>query len=202
MRAPLIAFALLTACGGADRSPDPTAEAVAAEEPPSEASPPEDTQADEAEPAGADEAPATGEDEAPAAGGGQLLRVSVQDVTVDGRRPPEDFNEMVRGAIDEPMDAVLACYREAAARDPATRGDLRLRLWVSAQEVIRVTREQHLADQALEDCAVERIYETELPPDAPRSGVSVRFLLRFAQGPRTIQPPPGVLFAEVEGRAP
>lgn len=123
-------------------------------------------------------------------------RVSVEDLTVDERRPPSFYVTMMQGAVREPLEGVLECYRARLADAPTVGGDLRLRMWVSARRVIRVTPEQDLADAELQTCAVARIRTLTLPSSAPRAGASVRLTLRFATGPRSV---PSQALAEAEG---
>lgn len=118
---------------------------------------------------------------------------------MDGRRAPESFHEMLSEAVGNALTPILDCYRHRLAERPDLTGDLRLRLWVSARQVIRATPEQELSDEALQTCATGHVRRVRLPPAAPGAGAAVRLLLRFALGPRTTEPPPGVLVAEVEG---
>jgi hypothetical protein len=82
-------------------------------------------------------------------------------------------------------------------------GDLRLRLWVSARQVIRVTPETTVGDPALETCAHDRVHEFTLPPQAPEGGAQVRFTMTFvapaggaaSPPPTTTTPPPSIMVA-------
>jgi hypothetical protein len=114
--------------------------------------------------------------------------VAVSDLTVDDQAPPEQYRDMLAAGIAPTVDPILACYRERSAARPGLAGTVRLRLWVSARQVIRVTQEESTltapgartpGDPQLEQCAAARIREFRLPPAAPEGGARVRFTLRF-----------------------
>lgn len=106
--------------------------------------------------------------------------VTATDITFDGAPPPEDFAETVREHTDALLAPIERCYVDRLRDRPALHGEHRLRVYVSAAQVIRVTTETStLDDPPLEDCVKRSILAYELPPDAPRGGVSVRFRLTF-----------------------
>jgi hypothetical protein len=108
-------------------------------------------------------------------------RVELRDVTVDGQTPPESYRQMFAGAVDAAMAPIVRCYRDRIAAGSRAEGDLRLRLWVSARQVIRTTPEgDTLRDPELVTCSRARILEVRLPDSAPESGATVRFTLRYS----------------------
>lgn len=108
-------------------------------------------------------------------------RVELRDVTVDGQTPPESYRQMFAGAVDAAMAPVVQCYRDRIAAGSRAEGDLRLRLWVSARQVIRTTPESDtLRDAELVTCSRARILQVRLPDSAPESGATVRFTLRYS----------------------
>jgi hypothetical protein len=117
---------------------------------------------------------------APARAQDASCHVALSELTVDDQAPPDQYRDMLSEAIRPHIDPVLECYRASAVRDPRIQGILRLRLWVSARQVIRATPEEStLGDAELEQCATARIREFRLPPSAPEGGARVRFVLRF-----------------------
>ncbi|MBX3275425.1 MAG: hypothetical protein KF729_34485 [Sandaracinaceae bacterium] len=107
--------------------------------------------------------------------------VTATDITFDGEPPPEDLAETVREHTDALLAPIERCYEDRLASRPALGGEHSLRVYVSAARVIRVTTEtSSLDDPALEDCVKQAILRYELPPDAPRGGVFVRFRLAFS----------------------
>jgi len=120
----------------------------------------------------------------------QDATVTVTDLTVDDQPPPEPYRSMMDGALGPHVAPVTECYRARLATRPGIAGWLRLRLWVSARQVIRVTNEEStLGDPELETCAMARVHEVTLPPDAPMGGARVRFVLRFATTTRAAAAP-------------
>lgn len=122
-------------------------------------------------------------------------RVELLSLTVDDQPPPESYRSMMVNAIDPTIAPIVQCHRDRIAQGALSRGDLRLRLWVSARQVIRVTQEAStLGDAALETCAKDRIREIRLPDSAPMGGATVRFTLRFSTSgtplPTPVTPPP------------
>lgn len=106
--------------------------------------------------------------------------VQLADLTVDDRPPPASYGDIIRNGIRPTIDPIIACYRARLAERPGLSGEVRLRLWVSAREVIRATQESStLVDPALEECARQEIYRFRLPNEAPTGGARVRFALRF-----------------------
>lgn len=130
--------------------------------------------------------------------------VAVTDLTVDGDAPPSQYRSMLETGLRPTLEPVLVCYRERAGRVTGLNGDLRLRLWVSARQVIRVTPETTLSDPELQTCAIAGVRTFVLPPQAPEGGATVRLTLRFtraalpassstllsASGPIIAPPPP------------
>lgn len=106
--------------------------------------------------------------------------VVADEITLDGEPPPEDFADRVREHAEALVERAERCYAERLDARPALGGEQRLRVYVSAAQVIRVTTEAStLEDPPLEDCIKQQILQYELPPDAPRGGVFVRFRLTF-----------------------
>ncbi len=125
-----------------------------------------------------------------AQGTGLTYDVQLTDLTVDDQPPPGSYAGMISNAIRPTIDPILACYRERLAERPGIAGEVRLRLWVSAREVIRATQEAStLGDAALEECARQRIYQFRLPNEAPAGGAWVRFALRFTTNSRPDETP-------------
>ncbi|MFO0714102.1 MAG: hypothetical protein U0353_29870 [Sandaracinus sp.] len=114
-------------------------------------------------------------------------RVQVTDFTVDGDPPPAEYRELLANAIAPTIGQVEQCYDRRLAVNPRLAGDYRLRLWVSARQVIRATPESSVGDTDLEECARAAIRQFTLPPQAPEGGATVRFVVRFTA------PPPGTV---------
>lgn len=116
--------------------------------------------------------------------------ITVHDITIDDDPPPEDYRAMLDAAIAAHLAPIRECYVRELATHPGLGGDLRLRLWVSARQVIRVTPESSIGDAALETCAHDRVHEFTLPPQAPEGGARVRFVMTFVPGAAAPTPPP------------
>ena len=114
-------------------------------------------------------------------------RVQVTDFTVDGDPPPAEYRQILADAIRPTIGQVEQCYDRRLAVRPTLAGDFRLRLWVSARQVIRATPETSVGDTELEECARAAIRQFTLPPQAPDGGATVRFVVRFTA------PPPGTI---------
>lgn len=110
-------------------------------------------------------------------------RVRVEDFTVDGNPPPAEYRDLLANAVRPTLGAVERCYDQRLATNPRLGGDYRLRLWVSARQVIRATPESSLGDTELEECARAAIRTFTLPPQAPEGGATVRFVVRFTPPP-------------------
>ncbi len=116
--------------------------------------------------------------------------VVVHDLTVDGDPPPAEYRAMLDAAIATAVVPIRTCYAAALTTHPGLGGDLRLRLWVSARQVIRVTPETHIDDATLETCAHDRVHEFTLPPQAPEGGAQVRFVMTFTPPAGSVSAPP------------
>lgn len=114
-------------------------------------------------------------------------RVQVLDFTVDGDPPPAQYRQMLVDGIAPTISTIEACYNQRLPTNPTLAGDYRLRLWVSARQVIRTTPETSLNDATLEECTRAAIRTFTLPPQAPEGGATVRFIVRFTA------PPPGTV---------
>jgi hypothetical protein len=112
--------------------------------------------------------------------------VTLEELTVDGEPPPAAYRTMISTAIAPHLDEIRAAYAGRLGERPALGGDYRLRLWVSAREVIRITPESTLGDESLEEATRTAIYRFRLPPEAPGGGAWVRFVVRFV--PPTTSP--------------
>lgn len=110
-------------------------------------------------------------------------RVRVDEFTVDGNPPPAEYRDLLANAIRPTLGAVERCYDQRLAVNPRLGGDYRLRLWVSARQVIRATPESSVGDPQLEECARAAIRTFTLPPQAPEGGATVRFVVRFTPPP-------------------
>ena len=119
-------------------------------------------------------------------------RVQVVDFTVDGDPPPDEYRQMLADGIRPTLGEVERCYNTRLAANPRLQGDYRLRLWVSARQVIRATAETTLGDATLEECARAAIRQFTLPPQAPDGGATVRFVVRFTAPPVGTVPPAAV----------
>lgn len=116
-------------------------------------------------------------------------RVRVEEFTVDGNPPPAEYRQILADAIRPTIGSVEQCYDRRLAVNPALGGDYRLRLWVSARQVIRATPESSVGDTELEECARSAIRRFTLPPQAPEGGATVRFVVRFTPPPQGSVPP-------------
>jgi hypothetical protein len=116
-------------------------------------------------------------------------RVQVTDFTVDGNPPPAEYRDLLANAIRPIISQVEQCYDRRLAVTPTLGGDFRLRLWVSARQVIRATPESSVGDSELEECARTAIRQFTLPPQAPEGGATVRFVVRFTPPPAGTFPP-------------
>ncbi|MFO0686171.1 MAG: hypothetical protein U0234_29180 [Sandaracinus sp.] len=116
--------------------------------------------------------------------------ITVHDLTVDGDPPPDEYRAMLDAAIARSVVPIRACYETSLRTHAGLRGDLPMRLWVSARQVIRVTLESHVGDTTLETCAHDRVHEFTLPPQAPEGGAAVHFVMTFTPGATTTAPPP------------
>lgn len=106
--------------------------------------------------------------------------VAIRDLTVEGRDAPSDLRSALDDQTTGVMHAFDVCYAAAQGRRGDAAGEYGLRLWVSAQQVIRVTQESAtITDTELYECVKQRLLEFHLPPDSPRAGVTVRFRLVF-----------------------
>lgn len=110
-------------------------------------------------------------------------RVRVEDFTVDGNPPPAAYRDLLANAVRPTLGAVERCYDQRLAVSPRLGGDYRLRLWVSARQVIRATPESSVGDPQLEECVRAAIRTFTLPPEAPAGGATVRFVVRFTPPP-------------------
>lgn len=109
-------------------------------------------------------------------------QVALSELTVNDEPPPDQYRDLLATAIRPTIEPILQCYRDRTVQRPGIQGNLRLRLWVSARQVIRATPEEStLGDPQLEQCAIARIREFRLPDSAPDGGARVRFVLRFWQ---------------------
>lgn len=152
---------------------------------------------------------------APALAQGEVF-AAVTDMTVDGDPPPDRYRGLLETGLRPTLQPVLDCYRNRAGRVAGLRGELRLRMWVSARQVIRVTPETTLSDQELQTCAIAAVRTFRLPDEAPDGGASVRLTLRFTQsalpasrsiilsarGPIIAPPPPPAVIAPPRIAAP
>lgn len=116
--------------------------------------------------------------------------ITVHDLTVDGDPPPDEYRALLDAAIATAVVPIRTCYAHELTTHPGLHGDLRLRLWVSARQVIRVTPETTLGNPALETCAHDRVHEFTLPPQAPEGGAQVRFVMTFVAPATSSTPPP------------
>jgi hypothetical protein len=105
--------------------------------------------------------------------------VTIDELTVDGDPPPAAYRSMLTDAIAPHLEEIRGAYARRLAERPGLGGDYRLRLWVSAREVIRITPESSVGDDTLERQTREAIYRFRLPPAAPGGGAWVRFVVRF-----------------------
>lgn len=123
--------------------------------------------------------------------GGPLRDVSstgrsivLTDLTIHGSPPAEEHRETVAARVNTLLGRMEPCYAGRLEQRPGVGGEHRLRLWVSAREVIRVTAEEPaLEDEALASCIKEVLLAHRLPPEAPRGGAPVRFRLIFTPPP-------------------
>jgi len=129
-------------------------------------------------------------------------RVRVEEFTVDGNPPPAEYRQILSDAIRPTIGSVEQCYDRRLAVNPRLGGDYRLRLWVSARQVIRATPESSVGDTELEECARAAIRTFTLPPQAPEGGATVRFVVRFTPPPAgtvapapVVTPPPAIAVA-------
>lgn len=110
----------------------------------------------------------------------QTRHVAISDLTVEQRDPPASLMQRLQDETVGVMGGLTGCYAQRLAARADLAGEWRLRLWVSAQQVIRVTPEGGtFEDPDLLVCVKQRLLEFRLPPDAPRAGANVRFRLSF-----------------------
>lgn len=102
--------------------------------------------------------------------------VRVADLTVDGIVPPPTYADLLLAGIAPIIDDLRGCLLATPGS-----GQLRLRLWVSARQVIRTTVLESSIEGELQRCAVARIRTIRLPDDAPPGGAEVKFTLHFEQ---------------------
>ena len=106
--------------------------------------------------------------------------VLVDQLTVDDQVPPSQYQTLLDAAIAERVAPIRTCYERRLAARSGLAGEVRLRLWVSARQVIRATQESTtLADTELETCARDEVRRFTLPPQAPEGGAAVRFRISF-----------------------
>lgn len=122
------------------------------------------------------------------AGGAEAQgRVSIENLTIDGDPPPDEYREVLAAGLRPSLLTISSCYAATLAADPTVQGDYMLRMWVSAREVIRITPESDLGNDTLELCTRQAIYAFHLPPEVPAGGAWVRMTIRF------VGPPPGTM---------
>ncbi|MCX7808124.1 MAG: hypothetical protein N2515_05920 [Deltaproteobacteria bacterium] len=119
-------------------------------------------------------------------------KVEIIDFTVDGHPVPPQYQNMFERGIRPTVAEIEACYARRLMERPGLGGDFRLRLWVSARQVIRVTPESSVGDSVLEECTRAAILRFTLPPEAPEGGATVRFAVRFVPQPASSQPAPSL----------
>ncbi len=106
--------------------------------------------------------------------------VELHDLTLDGSPPDEDLAPRIAAHAERLEALALACYEPRLAERPDLAGVHGVRVWVSANQVIRVTPEETtIADPELEQCVKDALLAYEIPPEAPSGGVRVRFRLVF-----------------------
>lgn len=111
----------------------------------------------------------------------QVQPVALSNLTVEDRDPPADLLRRFEDETDGVMTGLSVCYAQRLAAVAGLGGQWRLRLWVSAQQVIRVTPESGTFEDAeLLQCVKQELLRFRLPPDAPRAGANVRFRLTFS----------------------
>ncbi len=115
-------------------------------------------------------------------------RVEVLDFTFDGDPPPSSYRQMLADGIAPTITRIERCYDQRLGASQRTAGDYRLRLWVSARQVIRVTPETSVGDTTLEECTRTAVRTFTLPPEAPSGGTTVRFVVRFTPPPAPSAP--------------
>lgn len=126
----------------------------------------------------------------PAAAGAQG-RVSIENLTIDGDPPPDEYRTVLANGLRPSLESIRDCYSTRLSARADIGGDYALRMWVSNREVIRITPESHVGDDALEECTRTAIYAFRLPPEAPAGGAWVRMTVRFvAPAPGTVLAPP------------
>jgi hypothetical protein len=116
-------------------------------------------------------------------------RVTVEDVRVDGQPLPAALQPILAGPLDQTIEPIRACYRARTAQRPDLAGTLRLSMWVSNRQVIRVTQEAStLNDPQLERCVADAIRAYRLPDTAPAGGAQVQATVRFARSAQPVTP--------------
>lgn len=130
---------------------------------------------------------------------------SVAELTVDDQRPPDRYRDLLATGLQPTLRPVLQCYLDRLAQVPSAQGSLRLRLWVSARQVIRATEEAStLGDDAFDECARAAVRTFRLPDAAPEGGAAVRFTLYFSRNGLASPPlrAPGEVFATADASIP
>lgn len=111
----------------------------------------------------------------------QAHPVVLSDLTVEDRDPPDYLMRRMQDETVGVMAGLTGCYVQRLGARADLAGDWRLRLWVSAQQVIRVTPEGgSFEDADLLGCVKQELLRFRLPSDAPRGGATVRFRLQFS----------------------
>lgn len=124
-------------------------------------------------------------------------RVTVEDVRVDGQPLPASLQPLLQGPLETTLEPIRTCYRARTAQRPDLTGTLRLSMWVSNRQVVRVSQEAStLNDPPLERCVTDEIRGYRLPDTAPAGGAQVQGTVRFERGAAPVTP------AGPVGRAP
>jgi hypothetical protein len=116
-------------------------------------------------------------------------RVQVTDFTVDGNPPPAEYRDLLANAIRPTIAQVEQCYDRRLAVTPTLGGDFRLRLWVSARQVIRATPESSVGDTELEERA-PRSGSSRFRPRHPKAARRCASSCASRRRPRAPSPPP------------
>lgn len=110
--------------------------------------------------------------------------VTIADFAVEDRPPPSSMAHMLDDETRGVIHDLEACYATSLAARAGVAGELPMRLYVSAREVIRATPSPATFDDAaLVQCTKQTLLRFRLPPEAPDGGAYATFRVRFTPPP-------------------
>ncbi len=110
--------------------------------------------------------------------------VTIADFAVEDRPPPASMAHMLDDETRGVIHDLEACYATSLSARAGVSGELPMRLYVSAREVIRATPSPATFDDAaLVQCTKQTLLRFRLPPEAPDGGAYATFRVRFTPPP-------------------